>query len=129
MQALARNLSVSAAVLGLSVVAADAANAANLTRNFQVNVESGNLSGQVFSGSVTFDESLLDSETVVLNPGQFSLKFDFLGTIFTETDDFFSSATAEITQYGNVLGLGYTVDSFAEPNAFFSFIPTDSQHW
>ncbi|MEO0534226.1 MAG: hypothetical protein AAF215_10220 [Cyanobacteria bacterium P01_A01_bin.123] len=129
MHMLVHRLSVSAAIVGLSVIAAGSAEAADVTRNFLVDIQTGGLADEFFFGSVTLDESLLvpaeGEKTVILSADLFSLEFDFLDTIFTEENDFFGFAALEITQYGNVVGLGYTVDSLEDPNAFFGFLPTD----
>ncbi|MEM9007263.1 MAG: PEP-CTERM sorting domain-containing protein [Cyanobacteria bacterium P01_F01_bin.86] len=124
MYTLARNACLAGTVLGLSLIAAGTAEAASITREFIVEIGSGDLAGESFLGGVTYDDSILTGESVTLFPGEFSLTFDFLGTAFTEADDFLSSATAQIGQSGRIRGLGYTVDSLDSPNAFFGFAPS-----
>lgn len=111
-------------VLGVTLFSATTVQAQEITRAFEVTVDEGGLAGEVFPGTVTYDASFL-GESAVLFPGEFSLTFDFLGTTFTEADDFFGFATAEISEFGPVIGLGYLVDSLDSPNAFFGFAPSD----
>lgn len=121
----ARHFLLAGIVLGLSLTAANAAEAASITREFQVAIASGDLAGETFFGGVTYDDSVLGDDTVVLFPGEFSLTFDFLGTTFTEADDAFGFATVEVGESGHIRGVGYTVDSVDSPNAFFGFAPSD----
>ncbi|MCH2248005.1 MAG: PEP-CTERM sorting domain-containing protein, partial [Crocosphaera sp.] len=44
-------------VLGLAVISASAVNAASITYDFEVNIDSGVLDGQSYTGFLTFDDS------------------------------------------------------------------------
>jgi len=125
-----RALSLVGSVLGFSVLAATAVQAQDVSRAFEVTIEEGGLTGEVFSGNVTFDASFL-GEAVILFPDEFSLEFDFLGETFTEEDDFDFPffPTAELNAISQVIGLSYLVDTIfltdASIDAFFGFIPGD----
>lgn len=83
--------------------------------NFDVNVNSGALNGNTYSGSFSYDDATLTgsgSESVTVD----SLNFTFEGTPYTEADDIGSGAEA-IFEGGTFLGLNYST------SAAFSFAP------
>jgi hypothetical protein len=127
MRSLTCSLALAGITVGVALVTTPAVYAATVNSPFKVTIQSGNLIGQEFFGDVTFDDTLLSStNNVVLNSAQFDLKFTFLGKLFTEADDLFNSATAQITPTKQVIGLGYTVESLSNPNANFGFSPSSS---
>lgn len=99
-------------VISFAVINSHPVNAALITYNFEVSIDSGFLEDQNFSGSFQFDDSGLtgiDEEFLSVS----HLNFEFDGVNYTETD-----GVAEVVFFdGDFLGL-----SFSTP-AEFSFIP------
>jgi hypothetical protein len=109
--------------LGLSVWTFPSAQAAQLTYDFTVDIDSGSLQGQTFSGFFRFEESSLTGngfESVALttnNNGEVS--FEFNNTLYTQNDDPFDP-TAEFNN-NQLLGLSYVVpDTFSFELDFFN---------
>ncbi|WP_153116387.1 PEP-CTERM sorting domain-containing protein [Rhodocyclus tenuis] len=106
----------SSVIAALMLAALPAAHAATQHYLFSGTLESGDYTGQSFSGSFSFDDanlSGLDAEWLRVS----NLSLSFLGKIFTLAD---AAAATEVSYYnGTFLGLAYTVES-SEPK--FSLI-------
>lgn len=77
---------IATAAVGLAVVDASPARAAKVIYDFDVNVTSGPLAGNLFEGFLSFDDSV-ESDTLSGDAGEFEIAFDFLGETYTEEDD------------------------------------------
>ena len=111
------SLAATGLALGTTLMMAASASAASLF-SFEVTPDFGFLSGQSFSGTVEFDDSLLTGigdETVSLS----SFNFDFLGTVFTEADDNDNDPFAQFFD-GVFLGVSFVEDDFQFSPGFFS---------
>lgn len=112
---LAKNFGIATFAIAISVAAVDTkpTQAAVVNYNFGVNATSGSNPGQYF-GSFSYDDSLLSGvgeESLAINNGLLSLAFDYLGTTYTEVDDFdYPSYPALSFQNGSLLGLSYVVE-------------------
>jgi hypothetical protein len=114
----AKNLVLATFATAISVAVMDIAptQAAIINYNFTVDVTSGDNPGQYF-GSFRYDDSTLtniDSETIGVENG-LALKFNYLGTTYTEKDDIdYDSFPIVSFNNGTLLGLSYFVaDKFA----------------
>lgn len=100
-------------LIGLNLINIRSAQAIINTYNFQVSVDSGSLSGNTYSGSLSFDDSGLtgsgDEYLSVPN-----IEYNFSGTNYTENDALVPPEV--LFSNGNFLGLDYST------NAQFSFI-------
>ncbi len=109
-----QKLALGTASLAFSFVVFDVnpIQAATITYDFEVSIDSGSLLNETYSGYFSFDDSALsrlDYEYLSV----LDLEFDFLGTKYTEEDDPY----AEVEFYdGDFLGLSFSTD-------LFSFIP------
>jgi len=100
---------VTTTVLSLSVINANPINAASITYDFEVNVSTGSLLGDTYSGSFEFDDSTLtDVGEESLSVSE--LSFNLLGVNFTEAS-FFNPVLARFDD-GDFSGLNFaeTVD-------------------
>lgn len=105
-------LALTTAGLALGIVIANASplQAATIQYEFDVNIDSGSLVMQTYSGSFSYDNL-----TAMLSA--FSFSFD--GLVYDETDD----PLAMVAESGpNFLGLIYSVDG-SPSNPSFSFVP------
>jgi hypothetical protein len=109
---------ITTASLGLifAMVNASPAQAATITYDFEVSIDSGLLLNEIYSGFFSFDNSTLSGvgeEYLSVS----DLEFNFLGFDYTEADDssFFGSEVAFFD--GDFLGLSFSTDTS------FSFIP------
>ncbi|MGD1900947.1 MAG: hypothetical protein ACFB9N_01755 [Geitlerinemataceae cyanobacterium] len=98
----------------IAAIAAAPATAATVTYDFDVAIDSGELDGQAFSGSFSFDDEVLtgtDEEFIAVD----ALSFDFLSLEYTEADGF-----PEVVFFdGDFLGLEFSADDFAFTAGFF----------
>ncbi len=104
------------AIASSMVLAAAPANAATLLQPFSIDVTSGDLAGETFSGSLSFKDSLLSGvgQEIVTAEDGLTLDFDFSGTTFTEADDFgFETGLFPEVSFldGSFSGLNYVVDT------------------
>ena len=104
-------------LIGLNAINAKSAQALVNPFNFDVNIDSGPLNDNTYSGSFSYDDAGLtgvgSESTSVLN-----LDYTFEGTNYTEADAIPSSADAEVLfKDGVLLGLSYST------NTEFSFVP------
>lgn len=103
----------------LTAIEAKQVRADLVTDQFTVTVSSGSLAGQQGNGSFSYDNSLETGsglETLQVD----SLEFNFLGNVYSDTDDYFSAQgfpTLDLNN-GNLVGLNYTVEY--SPNQFFN---------
>ncbi|MEA5536629.1 PEP-CTERM sorting domain-containing protein [Crocosphaera sp. XPORK-15E] len=122
-------------VLSLAVQQINPAQAATVNYNLSGTIENGLLTGQTFSGTFSYDDSLLTGsgfETLGIS----EVNLSFFGSIFTAVDDdsYPDSPTVEFLD-GNFLGLNFTVSSsspevslipaFGNTVATFSYIGTN----
>jgi hypothetical protein len=77
---------IASAAVGLAVLDASPARAAQAIFDIDVNVTSGPLTGNLFEGFLSFDDSI-ESGTLSGEAGEFEIAFDFLGETYTEEDD------------------------------------------
>jgi hypothetical protein len=89
---------------------------AALLQSFFVDVLEGDLAGETYKGSFTYEESLLSgSGPEILSAGDgLSLSFDFLGNTYTEADDFsYANGLLPSISFSDGLfqGLSYLVDT------------------
>ncbi len=99
------------AVASAIALSSTSAVAATLTYDFDVAIDSGDLFGETFSGSFSFDDLSVtgsDEEFIAVD----SLSFDYLGVEYTEADGFAEAVFFD----GDFLGLEFAA-------ADFSFIP------
>jgi len=103
----------------LSAISPTPAQAATVTYDFTINNLDGDLAGNSFSGSFTYDDALLTgSGSEYL--GVSSLLFNLLGTDYTEADDPF----AEVAFFeGTFLGLIFAVGNPGVDAISFAFVP------
>ena len=80
--------------IGLATISAGQSVAATITYDFEVRNLTGSLSGNTYNGFFSYDDSLLANqitgngiETISSYDGGLSFNFDFLGTIYDETND------------------------------------------
>ena len=102
--------------LGLNLTDAKPAQAISNPFNFDVNVNSGSLDGNTYSGSFSYDDAGLTgsgSESVTVD----NLDFTFEGTNYTEADASAPGVAEVLFEDGEFLGLSYST------NAQFSFFP------
>merc|ERR1712178_588335 len=127
---------VTTTVLSLSVINANPINAASITYDFEVNVSTGSLLGDTYSGSFEFDDSTLtDVGEESLSVSE--LSFNLLGVNFTEAS-FFNPVLARfddgdfsyLTLPNGSLSRGeitYTnTTTIPEPTAVFSLLALGS---
>lgn len=122
-------------VLSLAVQQVNPAQAATVNYNLAGTIQNGLLTGQTFSGTFSYDDSLLTGsgfETL----GVSQVNLSFLGSTFTAANDdsYPDSPTVEFSD-GNFLGLNFTVSSstpefslipaFGNTVATFSYIGTN----
>jgi hypothetical protein len=113
-----RNAVITSGVfLSLAVPQVNPAKAATVTYNLAGTIETGSLTGQTFSGTFSYDNSLLrGSGFEFLDVSQVNLSF--LGSTFTAADAD-SDPTVEFAD-GIFLGLNFSASSFTPE---FSLIP------
>ncbi|MEM9483203.1 MAG: hypothetical protein AAGA83_05875, partial [Cyanobacteria bacterium P01_F01_bin.116] len=107
-----KGLAVAVASAGLLLAGSSSALAATQTFDFDVSIIDGPLLGDLFSGTLSFDDASLintGSEVLGIDEG-LSVNFSYLGTDFTEADDFSFPffPTVEFLD-GNLLSLNYFV--------------------
>ena len=80
--------------IGLATISAGQSVAATITYDFEVRNLTGSLSGNTYSGFFSYDDSLAANqmtgnglETITSSAGGLSFNFDFLGTVYDETND------------------------------------------
>ena len=124
MKPFAHQLVISGSVTALTLLASSMRPAqALITQSFSVDITDGGLAGETFSGSFSYEETLLlgtGLETLGAADG-ISINFDFLDTTYTEVDDlgFVNGFLPEIAFVDSVFsGLNYLVDT---GDLFFSF--------
>ncbi|NET45290.1 hypothetical protein [Okeania sp. SIO2B3] len=103
-------------VLTLSVINANPVNAASITYDFEVTIDSGVLFGGTYSGSFEFDDSAvtgMGEEFLSVS----DISFDFLGVNYTETDGLFDPEAVFFD--GDFLGLSFSTDEFFFVEGFF----------
>ncbi|BAY18035.1 hypothetical protein NIES21_38780 [Anabaenopsis circularis NIES-21] len=129
-----------AIALSLATVEVKPTQAAVFNYNFTANVTSGPNISQYF-GSFRYDDTNLTgvgTENLNVSNGLQSVVFDYLGTRYTETDDFdFPAGIAPVVSFnnGNFVGLSYLVeDQFfigdvntpsTTGNRFYSIVSAD----
>lgn len=96
---------------GLVLINANPAQAAKITYDFSVSIDSGTLLNETYSGSFSFDDITLTGVGDEFLPVS-DLKFNFLDTDYIATDD-----SEVVFLDGNFLGLSFSTD------AYFSFVP------
>lgn len=114
---LTKNFGIATFAVALSLAAAEVkpTQAAVFNYNFTANVTSGANPGQYF-GSFSYDDTNLNGvgeENLDVSNGLLSVAFDYLGTRYTEVDDFdFVSGIAPLVSFndGNFVGLSYLVE-------------------
>ena len=117
MKNLALAVSLSNFVLGLTLINSPLVRAATMSYDFQVDIDSGTLSGDSFSGSFSFDNVGLTNIGEEFLPLD-SIEFNFEGTDYTDVSVPLSEA---VFFDGEFLGLGYSPDdSFAFVPGFFA---------
>jgi hypothetical protein len=101
--------------------------AAIIPYDFEVNINFGPLLGNIYNGSLSYDELA----TGVTDPGGFislplsDFAFTFLGTNYTEADD--PTSTVDVTNPGlSFLGLNYSVSDFSTVSGAFTLNLADS---
>jgi hypothetical protein len=105
-----------ALAFSLATLEAKSTQAAVVNYNFAVNATSGANPGQYF-GSFSYDDSNLTGlgeESLDVSNGLLSVAFDYLGTRYTEVDDFdFPTGLAPLVSFrnGQLLGLSYLVEN------------------
>jgi hypothetical protein len=104
-------LAIATAVVGWTVVDVSPAHAAKVIYDIDVNVTSGPLTGNLFEGFLSFDDSV-ESDTLSGDAGEFEIAFDFLGETYTEEDDIgFGLGLPELTvDNGSPTSLDWLVD-------------------
>lgn len=105
-------LSLVAAGFAGSLIALDSASAATINYNFTVDITSGILTGESYSGSLAYDDGNLTNSGSELIEVE-NLSFNFQGVDYTEAD---SDAAVEFLD-GEFLGLDFS------PNPTFAFVP------
>ncbi|BCL35751.1 PEP-CTERM sorting domain-containing protein [Nostoc sp. MS1] len=113
-----KNLGLASFALAVSLATLEAkpTQAAVVNYNFTVDATSGGNPGQYF-GSFSYDDSNLTGlgeESLDVSNGLLSIKFDYLGTQYTEVDDIdFPTGVAPLVSFrdGKVLGLSYLVEN------------------
>lgn len=130
-----------ALAVSFSTVEVKPTQAAVINYNFTVNATSGANPGQYF-GSFSYDDSNLTGvgeESLDVSNGLLSIKFDYLGTQYTEVDDVdYQTGVAPVVSFkdGKLLGLSYLVedqffiggdldDPFVGGNIFYSVESAD----
>ena len=99
---------------GLALINTNPTQAATITYDLQVSIDSGPLLNETYFGSFSFDDLTLTGVGDEFLPVT-NLEFNFLGTDYTEADDAFG---AEVEFFdGDFLGLSFSTD------ATFSFVP------
>lgn len=114
---LSTNLGLASFALAVSLTTLEAkpTQAAVVNYNFAVNATSGANPGQYF-GSFSYDDLNLTGigdESLDVSNGLLSVKFDYLGTQYTEVDDVdFLTGLAPLVSFrdGELLGLSYLVE-------------------
>ncbi|NEP52377.1 MAG: PEP-CTERM sorting domain-containing protein [Moorea sp. SIO3C2] len=102
------------AVIGFTVIQANPVNAASMTYDFEVPIDSGFLVGETYSGFFEFDDSALTGlgeEFLSVS----NISFDFDGVKYTETDGF----PEAVFFNGDFLGLSFSTDEFFFIPGFF----------
>ncbi|HEY9801630.1 MAG TPA: hypothetical protein V6D25_14835 [Leptolyngbyaceae cyanobacterium] len=134
-------LATFALAVSLTTVELKPTQAAIINYNFTVNATSGANPGQYF-GSFSYDDSNLTGvgdESLDVSNGLLSVKFDYLGTQYTEVDDVdYETGLAPAVSFrdGQLLGLSYLVedqffiggdldDPFVGGNIFYSVESAD----
>lgn len=118
------SLVVTSTVLSLSVINTNPVNAASIIYDFEVNIDSGSLVGETYSGFFEFDDFGLTGTGQEFLPVS-GISFNFLGVNYTETDGFPEAIFFD----GDFLGLNFETDvefSFLEGffdlgEAFFTY--------
>jgi hypothetical protein len=97
----------------------ETANAAIINYNFTVNIESGSLIGNNYTGGFSYDDSETPVDFFDINTRSLvSFFFSFNGSDFTELDDLF--ATVDFDPFDNTfLGLSYQGDDFTFASGVF----------
>lgn len=120
-----------------SAITASSAQAAIIDYNFQVDATTGNLAGQSFFGSFSYDDAALSDPSIqiidsntgnsIINAtnGLLNLSFNFLGNTYNQTSD---SGYSEYPQLnfnnGSFEGLDYLVNSLVNSDPVKAFIIT-----
>lgn len=100
----------------LPLITVNFAQAATVTYDFDVLIDSGSLLNDTYSGFFSYNDSTLNGsgdEYLAID----NLKFNFLGTDYTEADDNSSFGAEAAFLDGDFLGLSFSTD------VQFSFIP------
>jgi hypothetical protein len=108
------------------------ATAVPITQGFEVKATEGSLAGQTFTGTFTYESSLLTgNDFEVIDPeGGLTVSFTFAGITYTEMNDIdFPNAPLLFFGNGGVQGLSFTVDGafLVSGGDFGYFDPVDLQ--
>ncbi|MEM9482417.1 MAG: PEP-CTERM sorting domain-containing protein [Cyanobacteria bacterium P01_F01_bin.116] len=136
-----KGLAIVAASAGLLLASSNGALAATQAFDFEVSILDGPLLGDLFTGTLSFDDTSLTnlgSEIIGVDEG-LAVNFSYLGSDFTEADDFSFPffPTVEFSD-GEILSLNYFVQQadgssfeFATdpvvPESEFNYITSDFQ--
>lgn len=107
-------LATAGLAFGLTLTNSNQLQAATITYDLSVTIDSGSLLDQTYTGSFSFSDSVLTGVGDEFLPVT-NLEFNFLATEYTETDDSFNAEAAFFD--GEFLGLSYSTD------VEFSFVP------
>ena len=99
----------------LLAVSTPGAGAATITQNILVTITSGSLTGNTYTGSFSYDDSLLTPPLFTGDITVTALSFLFQGTTYTQAD----GVPAAIYLGGTFLGLDFAVASTPQP----TFLP------
>ncbi|WP_414752132.1 PEP-CTERM sorting domain-containing protein [Anabaena sp. CCY 9910] len=140
---LSKNFGIATFAIAISLAAIEAkpTQAAIVNYNFAVNATAGDNPG-VYVGSFSFDDSNLNGigeESLDVSNGLLSVVFDYLGTQYTELDDFdYPTGVAPLVSFqdGKLLGLSYLVEDqffiggdldnpYTGGNQFYSIVSAD----
>lgn len=117
-------LTISSLLISIAIVDARRAEAVDFKFNGEVYSDSGALAGEKFSGSFSYDESLVTGTEDLLSQEYITVsnfEFDFINSTFTE-----ANGIAEVAFDGNnLMGLSFNVNNATAGNIQldFSFVP------